>query len=108
MRIMLEDGFFAGVREQGEYLADRLTGVATRFPDLATGVRGSGLLLGLVLTEKGIGLGAEIVEQLFQEGVLINFAGNRVLRFIPPLIVGRAEIDALIDSLAGVLARLSS
>ncbi|MCL7486939.1 MAG: aspartate aminotransferase family protein [Desulfobulbaceae bacterium] len=108
MRIMLEDGFFAGVREQGEYLAGRLTGVAARFPDLATGVRGSGLLLGLVLTEKGINLGAEIVEQLFQQGVLINFAGNRVLRFIPPLIVGRAEIDALIDRLAEVLAGLSS
>ena len=108
MRVMLEDGFFPGVKDRGQYLTDQLVGVAERFPDLATGVRGSGLLLGLVLTEKGIGLGAEIVQQLFAEGVLINFAGNRVLRFIPPLIISQAEIDILIDRLVAVLEQLHS
>jgi acetylornithine aminotransferase/acetylornithine/N-succinyldiaminopimelate aminotransferase len=32
---------------------------------------------------------------LFERGVLINFAGNAVLRFIPPLIVSRGQIDRL-------------
>ena len=108
MRVMLEDGFFPGVQERGQYLTDQLVDVAERFTDLATGVRGSGLLLGLVLTEKGIGLGAEIVQQLFAEGVLINFAGNRVLRFIPPLVISQAEIDILIDRLTAVLEQLTS
>jgi len=62
------------------------------------------MLLGLVLTDKGIKHGMEIVQQLFERGVLINFAGMRVLRFIPPLIVSREEIDQLIDKLATVLA----
>ena len=108
MRVMLEDGFFPGVQERGQYLTDQLVNVAERFPDLATGVRGSGLLLGLVLTEKGIGIGAEIVQQLFAEGVLINFAGNRVLRFIPPLVISQAEIDILIDRLIAVLEQFHS
>ena len=108
MRVMLEDGFFPGVQERGQYLTDQLVDVAARFPDLATGVRGSGLLLGLVLTEKGISLGAKIVEQLFAEGVLINFAGNRVLRFIPPLVISQTEIDILIDRLVAVLEQLHS
>ncbi len=108
MRVMLEDGFFPGVQERGQYLTDQLVDVAERFPDLATGVRGSGLLLGLVLTEKGIGLGAEIVQQLFAEGVLINFAGNSVLRFIPPLVISQAEIDILIDRLIAVLEQFHS
>ncbi len=107
MREMLADGFLAGVRERSDYFVGRLREVADRFPDLATGVRGRGMLLGLVLTERGIGLGAEIVQRLFDRGVLINFAGNRVLRFIPPLIVGREEIDLLIDRLAEVLAELA-
>jgi acetylornithine/N-succinyldiaminopimelate aminotransferase len=108
LRLMLEDDFLAKVRERGAYLADRLAGVAGQFPDLAVGVRGRGLLLGLVLTDKGIGLGAKIVEQLFNRGVLINFAGNRVLRFIPPLIVSRGEIDQMIDNLIRVMEEVGS
>lgn len=108
MRIMLAEGFFAGVRERGRYLAEKLAGVAEQYPGLATGVRGNGLLLGLVLTEKGIEHGAKIVADLFSEGVLINFAGNRVLRFIPPLVVSHSDMDLLIDKLTAVLGRLSA
>jgi len=107
MRVMLGNGFFAGVRERGKYLENKLTKIAEKFPALATGVRGSGLLLGLVLTEKGIGIGGQIVEALFKEGVLINFAGNRVLRFIPPLVVGEADIDLLAERLSEVLGRFA-
>jgi len=107
LRLMLEDGFLAGVREKGVYLAGKLAEVAGKFPELATGVRGRGLLLGLVLTEKGISLGQEIVNSMFNRGVLINFAGNRVLRFIPPLIVSRSEMDTMIENLAQVLGDVS-
>ena len=107
MKLMLEPDFLVSVREKGEYLTGKLEEVAGRFPQLATGVRGRGLLLGLVLTEKGIDSGIHIVEKLFEQGVLVNFAGNRVLRFIPPLIVSRDEIDLMVEKLTGVLASLS-
>jgi len=107
MKLMLEPDFLVNVREKGEYLVRKLVEVAARFPELATSVRGRGLLLGLVLTEKGIDSGAEIVGRLFEQGILINFAGNRVLRFIPPLIVDYDEIDFMIEKLAGVLDSLS-
>ena len=77
------------------------------FGHLAPGVRGRGLLPGLMLTDKGIELGLDIVQQMFAEGALINFAGNKVLRFVPPLIVTPAEIDQLIDKLCRVLDRLA-
>lgn len=107
MKIMLQDGFLDAVRRKGEYLAGRLEETARKYPGIATGVRGSGLLLGLVLTEKGITQGSTIVSRLFELGVLINFAGNRVLRFIPPLIVNRDETDLMIDRLHDVLERIS-
>ncbi|WP_310599956.1 aspartate aminotransferase family protein [Desulfobulbus sp.] len=107
LTLMLADGFMASVREKSAYFVDKLQGVATRYPQWATGVRGRGLLLGLMLTDKGIERGADIVQRMFEEGALINFAGNRVLRFVPPLIVGTAEIDALIDKLCLVLDRLA-
>jgi acetylornithine aminotransferase/acetylornithine/N-succinyldiaminopimelate aminotransferase len=108
MKVMLAEDFLDTVRTNGRYLAARLEEVACNFPDLATGVRGRGLLLGLVLTEEGISQGSAIVEQLFeQEGVLINFAGNRVLRFIPPLVVSQAEIDEMVTRLNRVLEMIS-
>jgi acetylornithine aminotransferase/acetylornithine/N-succinyldiaminopimelate aminotransferase len=106
LRIMLADGFLASVRETGRYFVDRLQTVVERHPKLAAGVRGRGLLLGLVLTDKGVEHGLDIVRQMFAEGALINFAGNKVLRFVPPLIVTPAEIDQLIDKLCRVLDRL--
>jgi acetylornithine aminotransferase/acetylornithine/N-succinyldiaminopimelate aminotransferase len=107
LRIMLADGFLESVRDKSRYLVDKLEGVAARYPHLATGVRGRGLLLGLVLTEKGIEQGMAIVQRLFERGVLINFAGNRVLRFVPPLVVSREEIDQLIVRLCLVLDELA-
>ena len=106
MKIMLADGFLVSVREKGRYFVEKLEGIASRYPHLATGVRGRGLLLGLVLTEKGIEQGLAIVQQLFEQGGLINFAGNRVLRFVPPLIVSTEEIDQLIAKLDVVLGGL--
>ncbi len=105
-KLMLKDNFLDTVQQRGKYLAGKLEEIANRFPDIATGVRGRGLLLGLVLTEKGIGLGASIVTRLFEQGVLINFAGNRVLRFIPPLIVSPEEIDLMIGKLIDVLDKM--
>ena len=69
--------------------------------------RGRGLLLGLVLSEEGICQGAEIVNQMFAKGVIINFAGNQVLRFAPPLIVSKNEINTLIQTLSEVFAELA-
>ena len=106
MRLLLADGFLESVQEKSRYFVARLQEIAARFPALASGVRGRGLLLGLVLTEKGIEHGAAIVQQLFERGVLINFAGNTVLRFVPPLIVETSEIDTLIERLEEVLATL--
>ncbi len=107
MKVMLADGFFESVREKSCYFVEKLEGVAARYPQLATGVRGRGLLLGLVLTEKGIEQGGVIVQHLFEQGVLINFAGNRVLRFVPPLVVSTEEIDMLIEKLCQVLNRFA-
>ena len=103
MKAMLADGFLAEVRAKGQYLHEQLQDVASRFPALATEVRGLGLIQGLVLTEAGVEKGGAIVTRMFENGCLINFAGNVALRFLPPLIVSREEIDQMIQLLAEVL-----
>lgn len=106
MKIMLQDDFLPGVREKGVYFSGKLQGLADKYPSLATGVRGLGLILGLVLTDKGIEHGTDVVNTMFEKGYLMNFAGGAVLRFVPPLVVTEQEIDrfvvALDETLAGV------
>ena len=43
---------------------------------------------------------------MFERGVVINFAGNKVLRFVPPLVVTHEEIDKVVEELVVVLAEL--
>ncbi len=105
IKTMLKKGFFEQVNSNGEYLAKSLGAMVQKYPRLACGTRGAGLIQALILTSTGVGIGGEIVQSLFEQGVLANFAGNAVLRFIPPLVVTREDIDSMVaildQSLAG-------
>ena len=107
LKVLLGDGFFSELLAKSSYFQERLQGLATSYPGLATTVRGRGMMLGLVLTERGIELGGEIVGRMLARGCIINFAGNAALRFVPPLIVSREEIDRLLQALGETLAELA-
>jgi acetylornithine aminotransferase/acetylornithine/N-succinyldiaminopimelate aminotransferase len=107
LKVMLTDGFLDEVASKGNYLAEKLADLAAEYPKYACGQRGLGLIQGLILTQLGVEQGQDIVQKLFERGVLINFAGNAVLRFIPPLVVSREEIDKLIKELDQVLSELA-
>jgi acetylornithine aminotransferase len=62
-------------------------------------VRGLGLIIGVELDRPG----APVVEACVQRGFLINCAQEKVLRFVPPLVVTKKEIDQLIEALDAVL-----
>jgi len=103
MKILLGDGFLKDVLDKGEYFRAELVKLAERYPKILSSARGMGLLVGGVLTEKGIDSGADIVLKMFNRGFLMNFAGNSVLRFVPPLIVSTQDIDTVLSALAEVL-----
>jgi acetylornithine/N-succinyldiaminopimelate aminotransferase len=106
MKVMLAEGFLTGVQEKGEYFNGQLQSLVARFPGVAREARGLGLIQGLVLTDSGVEKGSTLVTRMFEKGFLINFAGNVALRFVPPLIVSRDEIDQMITALADVLAEI--
>jgi len=104
LKIMLADGFLEEVKKKGEYFQTELNKLAERFPTMISSARGMGLLVGAVLTDKGVAHGTDIVNKMFDRGFLMNFAGNVVLRFVPPLVVTKEEIDMIVAALAEVLA----
>ncbi len=108
LKIMLEEHFLSEVQEKSNYFRKKLRGLVQQFPKYAAGERGKGMLLALVLTEDGIEKGTEIVSLMFEKGYLMNFAGNVALRFVPPLVVTRGEIDQLTSALTKVFEELGS
>ncbi|GGK81464.1 MULTISPECIES: acetylornithine transaminase [Streptomyces aurantiacus group] len=63
-------------------------------------VRGSGLLLGIVLTEP---LAPQVQQAAQDAGLLVNAPAPDVVRLMPPLNLGDDEVDALLQALPGVL-----
>jgi acetylornithine/N-succinyldiaminopimelate aminotransferase len=91
-------GFLASVEKTGGYLADRLERLSRKHQ--CAEVRGRGLLLALAL---GRPIGADVVAQALQCGLLINAPRPDSLRFMPALTVTPTEIDRMIDILDAVL-----
>ena len=81
-------GVLENCQVMGEYFVKRLLELKEKFPFIKT-VRGRGLIIGAELDREG----AAIADTCLQEGLLINCTVGKVLRFIPPLIVTKAEID---------------
>jgi len=99
MDSLLHGGVLENCRAMGEYFLQRLQRLQAQF-GFITHVRGRGLILGAELDRDG----TAIVEACLKEGLLINCTAGKVLRFLPPLIVTKAEIDEGFGILEKVLA----
>ena len=99
MHALLAEGVVANCRAQGQYLRERLEELQQRCPRIRE-VRGVGLLLGAVLD----GPGAAVVDACRAAGLLINCTVEKVLRFSPPLVVSRPEVERAVAIVEKVLA----
>jgi acetylornithine/LysW-gamma-L-lysine aminotransferase len=82
--------------EKGDYFMQRLRAIAD--PRIRE-VRGLGLMIGMELKQKA----GALAQAMLQEGVLVLLAGSTVLRFLPPLVITREEIDTVVAALTKVL-----
>jgi len=97
--VILEDqDILARCVRLGEYFLKGLQELQGRCPAV-TDVRGLGLLIGVEVTLDA----RELVHDLRKRGILANATGERVLRFVPPLIVTTAEIDRVVVTLGDVI-----
>ena len=98
LEILEGPGFLEHVREMSGYFRSRLEELKKEIPVVGE-VRGEGLMLALVLEIPG----TEIVKTLLEAGFLINCTQEKVLRFLPPLIIEREHVDRLIAALRKVI-----
>jgi predicted acetylornithine/succinylornithine family transaminase len=93
-------GLLDNVKTQGEYLTQCLKKVADKF-DFVTDVRGFGLMQGIELDRPV----AEVVARCINNGLLLVNAGKNVIRFVPSLIVSKADVDEAMKILEESLAQ---
>ncbi|MEE4598369.1 aminotransferase class III-fold pyridoxal phosphate-dependent enzyme [Streptomyces sp. DSM 41524] len=99
IRAVQEDDLVTRARELGAELLPEIESIALRnIPELLVGVRGRGLLIGVELTEAG--LAGELLIELFNHGVVANHSmnGSSVIRFTPPAVLARSDVEFLLDS----------
>lgn len=82
------------VREVGPYLAEKLEELTRRHDCIETH-RGMGLLQGLVFN-KPVG---EIINRAMEKGLILINAGTHIIRFVPALIISKADVDAMAEIL---------
>lgn len=98
--IFEKEKILENVKVAALYMQEKLRGLADKYPSLITDVRGKGLLLGIEVT---CGNG-EIVKRAMGKGLVLLTAGSDVVRFAPPLIIKKEQIDDGIAVLDEVLA----
>ena len=88
------------VISRGTQLNNGLNEIAEKYNNIISGVRGIGLLQGLVLKSDDKNINAQIITlKAFEKGLLVVPAGPNVVRIVPPLIISNYEIKQLLNKL---------
>ncbi len=94
LELFEEQKVLENVREVGPYLADKLEELTRRHDCIETH-RGVGLLQGLVFS-KPVG---EIINRAMEKGLILINAGTHIIRFVPALVISKADVDAMVEIL---------
>jgi len=100
-KVYTKAGFMEKTARTGDYFIARLRELEKSF-SIVKEVRGIGLLLAMELKQPA----GTIVEDCMDQGYLVNCIKQNILRFIPPLIITKKEIDGLIEILSQSLKNL--
>ena len=95
--VVANDAFLARVIEMGERLRSRLEQFIGNYPDLFKGVRGKGLMLGLMMTHETRPFVAHLRDN---HGLLTVAAGEDTMRVLPPLVIEDAHIEEFMERLS--------
>lgn len=96
-----EPGFMDAVREKGEYLKAALATIKSPY---IKDIRGVGLFVGMEMESEEIA--NKIYKAMLDAGFVLNVAGHKVMRFVPPLIITKEQIDTMITELKKVVESL--
>ncbi|MFH2011402.1 MAG: aspartate aminotransferase family protein [Pseudomonadota bacterium] len=98
---ILDNGILENCINVGGYLFEKLNKLKRKYHFIKD-LKGKGLIIGMELEFNG----GNIVKECLNRGLLINCTMDRTLRFLPPLIVTKLEVDAMVRILYDVFSAL--
>ncbi len=102
IQVILNEDLLSKSRENGDYFKSKLNYLKDDH-GIVEDVRGSGLMLGMELDINC----AEMVDEMRSLGILINCTADKVLRFVPPLVIEKDQIDIVTCNLDDLLQKYS-
>ncbi|MBA4355072.1 MAG: acetylornithine transaminase [Novosphingobium sp.] len=99
--VVANEAFLAEVRAKGERLRGRIEQFIGNYPDLFIGVRGRGLMLGLMMKVEPRPFVAHMRDN---HQLLTVSAGDNTVRVIPPLVIDDSHIDEFMERLSAAAA----
>jgi len=97
--VLIEEKLPERAAELGSYFMDELRKIDSPHVDH---VRGKGLMIGVVIKESS-GIARPFCERLRNEGILAKETHHQVIRFAPPLVITKEEIDWALERIKEVL-----
>ena len=98
LETIIKDKLLKNAKETGAYFVEKLNSLKVKYKSIKE-ARGLGLMIGLEFSV----LGKEIAGKLLEHGFIINCTNDNVLRFLPPLIVNRKQVDSLVAALCAII-----
>lgn len=102
--VLLEKGFLENVQKTGAKLKERLAALKQKFPQAIDEIRGTGLILGIKLHDAY--KNDDVKNKLLENKLIVNTAGDNVVRILPPLIINESHIDEAIEILNKTFAEI--
>jgi acetylornithine/N-succinyldiaminopimelate aminotransferase len=102
--IILAPGFLERVRQSGLLIKQRFAELRDRHPAVIAEIRGEGLFVGIRANVPQ----ADLIAAAREEGLLTAAAGENVVRLLPPLIVGEAEISEAANKLDAACKKIEA
>jgi acetylornithine/N-succinyldiaminopimelate aminotransferase len=99
LKHLLDNNILDNVNNVGNYFIKKLETLRNHF-NIITGIRGRGLLIAIEFKDD---IAEEIASSCVENGLLLNKVKPNAIRFMPPLIVSKKEIDMAIEILTTVL-----
>jgi len=99
IEVIEQESLLENANQLGQYTMDKLQQLKQKH-SVIDSIRGVGLMIGVQLSSSG----ADIVDKCLENGLRINCTQGTVLRFMPPMIATKSQVDQAIEILDNVLS----
>ena len=106
LEVITSENLLANAADQGDFLISGLRELHQKYPGLITGVRGTGLMIGVEF--RTAEEAEEVQRQAFERGLLVLECGERSIRISPPLVVSRAQASTGLQLLGEAMHAVAS